>query len=160
MKQTVSVDLLQPGVFISIDEVRWLDHPFLLNRFRLSSEEQIKVLRSLGLKTVAWDPAHSTAQPLPEKNSHEGEEVDFSSAVLHSMLDAKRERTERSAPAARRPGPLRTLVRAGSERHRRNSARSRRARPNESCGRAKSTVEAVWSITCSMPKAWPCIWST
>jgi HD-GYP domain-containing protein (c-di-GMP phosphodiesterase class II) len=139
MKQTVSVDLLQPGVFISIDEVRWLDHPFLLNRFRLSSEEQIKVLRSLGLKTVAWDPARSTAQPLPEKSSREGDEVDFSSAVLHSMLDAKRERTDRVRQ--QREGLARC------ERLFEQEAtgigeilRDLGARPNESCGRAKSTV--------------------
>ena len=95
MKHTVSVDRLQPGVFISLGELRWLDHPFLLNRFLLSSQEQIKVLRSLGLKTVEWDPERSTARPLPETTEPPPEEVDFSSSVLNSMLDAKRSRTER-----------------------------------------------------------------
>ena len=66
MKQTVSVDRLQPGVFISLSEMGWLDHPFLLNRFRIADQEQIKVLRRLGLKEVEWDPARSNAQPLPE----------------------------------------------------------------------------------------------
>ena len=66
MKQTVSVDRLQPGVFISLSEMGWLDHPFLLNRFRIADQEQIKVLRRLGLKEVEWDPARSTAQPLPD----------------------------------------------------------------------------------------------
>ncbi|HEX6734266.1 MAG TPA: DUF3391 domain-containing protein [Azonexus sp.] len=96
MKHTVSVDCLQPGVFISLGDMRWLDHPFLLNRFRLSSEEQIKVLRGLGLKTVEWDPERSTARPLPEKAGPAAEEeIDFSSSVLDSMLDIKRSRTER-----------------------------------------------------------------
>jgi HD-GYP domain-containing protein (c-di-GMP phosphodiesterase class II) len=95
MKHTVSVDRLQPGVFISLGELRWLDHPFLLNRFLLSSQEQIKVLRSLGLTTVEWDPERSTVRPLPETTTPAVEEVDFSSSVLDSMLDAKRERTQR-----------------------------------------------------------------
>ena len=95
MKHTVSVDRLQPGVFISLGELRWLDHPFLLNRFLLSSPEQIKVLRSLGLKTVEWDPERSTVRPLPETTEPTPDEVDFSSSVLDSMLDAKRERTQR-----------------------------------------------------------------
>ncbi|KAB2923026.1 MAG: DUF3391 domain-containing protein [Dechloromonas sp.] len=95
MKHTVSVDRLQPGVFISLGELRWLDHPFLLNRFLLANEEQIKVLRSLGLKTVEWDPERSTVRPLPEADEQTAaEEFDFSSSVLDSMLDAKRSRTE------------------------------------------------------------------
>ncbi|MBP8022747.1 MAG: DUF3391 domain-containing protein, partial [Azonexus sp.] len=94
MKHLVSVDRLQPGVFISITSVRWLDHPFLLNRFRLADHEQIRVLRSLGVKEVEWDPARSSAQPLPEAQSVEAEE-DFSATAMASMLDSKRERTER-----------------------------------------------------------------
>jgi len=85
---------LQPGVFISLGELRWLDHPFLLNRFRLDNEEQIRVLRGLGLDAVEWDPERSTAQPLPEAQAAEAE-VDFSSAALDSMFDAKRTRSER-----------------------------------------------------------------
>ena len=94
MKHLVSVDRLQPGVFISITSVRWLDHPFLLNRFRLADHEQIRVLRSLGVKEVEWDPARSSAQPLPEAQPVEAEE-DFSATAMASMLDSKRERTER-----------------------------------------------------------------
>jgi HD-GYP domain-containing protein (c-di-GMP phosphodiesterase class II) len=94
MKHLVSVDRLQPGVFISITSVRWLDHPFLLNRFRLTDHEQIKVLRSLGLQEVEWDPARSSAQPLPESLPADDEE-DFSVTAMASMLDSKRQRTEK-----------------------------------------------------------------
>jgi len=140
MKQTVAVDRLQPGIFISLGDLGWLDHPFLLNRFRLANEEQIKVLRSLGLKTVEWDPARSTVQPLPEAaESAVDEEVDFSSSVLDSMLDAKRSRTERVR--AQREGLARC------ERLFEQEAtgvgdilRDLAARPNESYGKAKSAV--------------------
>jgi len=139
MKHTVAVDRLQPGIFISIGELGWLDHPFLLNRFRLANDEQIKVLRSLGLKEVEWDPARSTAQPLPEAVGREDEEVDFSSAVLDSMLDAKRDRSERVRQ--QREGLARC------ERLFEQEAtgvgeilRDLGSRPNEACGRAKSAV--------------------
>ncbi|KXB30254.1 phosphohydrolase [Dechloromonas denitrificans] len=140
MKHKLSVDRLQPGIFISISELGWLDHPFLLNRFRLADEEQIKVLRSLGLKEVEWDPARSTVQPLPETTDREAEEeIDFSSTVLTSMLDAKRERSARVRQ--QREGLAR------SERLFEQEAtgigeilRDLGARPAESYGRAKSAV--------------------
>lgn len=140
MKHRLSVDRLQPGIFISISELGWLDHPFLLNRFRLADEEQIKVLRSLGLKEVEWDPARSTTQPLPEVSGREAEEeIDFSSTVLNSMLDAKRERSARVRQ--QREGLAR------SERLFEQEAtgigeilRDLGACPTESYGRAKSAV--------------------
>ncbi|WP_415033203.1 HD-GYP domain-containing protein [Azonexus sp.] len=92
--ERISVDRLQPGVFISITQVSWLDHPFLLNRFRLDDEEQIKILRSLGIREIDWDPARSSAQPLPEAAAHE-DETDFSATAMHAMLDGKRERTQK-----------------------------------------------------------------
>lgn len=138
MKPKVSVDRLQPGVFISLDELRWLDHPFLRNRFRLSNEEQIRVLRSLGLEMVEWDPERSTAQPLPEASAAEGE-VDFSASVIDSMLDIKRSRTERVR--AQREGLARC------ERLFEQEAtgigeilRDLGSRPNEAYGRAKGAV--------------------
>lgn len=90
---SVPVDRLQPGVFISLSSLGWLDHPFLLSRFRLSGPDQIRILREMGLKTVEWDPARSTAQPLSEPVVA-APEVDFGGNALQSMLDLKRQRTE------------------------------------------------------------------
>lgn len=59
----VGVDQLQVGMFVSLD-LPWLDHPFLVNSFRISSPEQLKTLRELGLGKVAYDPSRSTAEPL------------------------------------------------------------------------------------------------
>lgn len=138
MKHTVTVDRLQPGVFISITGLGWLDHPFLLNRFRLDSNEQIKVLRSLGLKEVEWDPARSTAQPLPVAQESPPEE-DFSATVLASMLDSKRDRTEKVR--AQREGLARRERLYEQEAvgvH--DILRDLSSRPAESYNRAKSTV--------------------
>ena len=89
---TVSIDRLQPGVFISLENIRWLDHPFLLNRFRIADAKQIQVLREMGLKTIEWDPGRSTIAPLPESTPRE-EEIDFGADALKTMLSDKRGRT-------------------------------------------------------------------
>jgi len=145
MKHTVPVDCLQPGVFISLGELRWLDHPFLLNRFRLASAEQIKVLRGLGLKTVEWDPERSTVQPLPEASASADaseEEADFSASVLDSMLDAKRSRSERVR--AQREGLARCERLFEQEASGIGEIlRDLGARPNEACTRARSAVNRL-----------------
>ncbi len=138
MKHTVSVDRLQPGVFISISGVGWLDHPFLLNRFRLANAEQIRVLRSLGLKEIEWDPARSTAQPLPEAQEREPEE-DFSAAVIATMLNTKRDRTERvreQREGLARCERLYEQEATGVQ----DILRDLGSRPAESFGRARATV--------------------
>lgn len=93
----ISVDRLQPGVFISLASLGWMGHPFLLNRFCLSSGAQIQALREMGISEVEWDPARSTAQPLPEQSSAEGQlrEEDFGTSALAEMQDEKRQRLER-----------------------------------------------------------------
>lgn len=90
----ISVDRLQPGIFISLESIGWLEHPFLLNRFRISDEKQIQALRRLGLKSVEWDPERSTARPLLD--AHTPDEMDdFTSGALNALLDNKRDRVQR-----------------------------------------------------------------
>lgn len=94
--QRVSINRLQPGLFISLSHVGWVRHPFLLNEFRISSEKQIQVLKEMGLEDVPWDPQRSTTVPLPEvARSAAPEEVDFGAAALAGMLDEKKVRRER-----------------------------------------------------------------
>lgn len=95
--QKLSIDRLQPGIFISLAAVGWMRHPFLLNEFRLSNSRQIQALRELGLDSIDWDPARSSVQPLPETDAEaDGDDVqeDFGSAALAGMLDEKRARLE------------------------------------------------------------------
>ena len=137
MKHTVSVDRLQPGVFVSLGGLSWLDHPFLLNRFRLTDHDQIKVLRSLGVKEIEWDPTRSTAQPLPEAAPEV--EVDFTAAALGSMLDVKRQRSEKVR--VQREG----LARCERLFEQETVCMSEilgdlGSRPNESFGKARTTV--------------------
>ena len=139
MKQFISVDRLQPGIFISISQLGWLEHPFLLNRFCITDVEQIKVLRSLGLKEIEWDPVRSKVEPLPEKTEESEPEEDFSAGVLASMLDSKRDRTEKVR--AQREGLARCERLYEQESTGVNEIlRDLHSRPLESFNRAKSTI--------------------
>ena len=65
----IDVAQLKLGMFIHLD-LGWMAHPFPLSSFKLSSEDQLAVLRRLGLKQVRWSPGKSDLQmeasPLPE----------------------------------------------------------------------------------------------
>lgn len=91
---TIAIDQLQPGIFISLENIGWMEHPFLLNHFRITSEQQIGALRRMGLAEVSWDPAKSTAQPLLKQAAHE-EEIDFGAGALNALMSSKRNRVER-----------------------------------------------------------------
>jgi HD-GYP domain-containing protein (c-di-GMP phosphodiesterase class II) len=58
MSATIGVDELRVGMFIHLD-LKWWAHPFALSSFRLSSDEQIAVIKGLGLKEVRWSPEKS-----------------------------------------------------------------------------------------------------
>jgi HD-GYP domain-containing protein (c-di-GMP phosphodiesterase class II) len=60
----IQVATLRPGMHVSLAE-RWLDHPFLLNEFTLESEEQIDLIRALGMVDILWCAEHSDQAPLP-----------------------------------------------------------------------------------------------
>ncbi len=49
-------------MFIQLD-LGWVNHPFPMSSFRLSSPDQIRVLREIGLKAVRYVPAKSTQVP-------------------------------------------------------------------------------------------------
>ena len=96
---SIDVDRLRPGVFISLRAYGWMQHPFLLSQFCLSSDKQIQALREMGIKQVEWDPARSTAQPLPEAGagaSPPPPEEDFGTAALNAMQEEKRQRVDQA----------------------------------------------------------------
>ena len=62
-EQRIGIDQVKVGLYIHLDT--WMDHPFLFNSFKIRSEKQIQVLRSLGLKDVLYVAAKSDGAPLP-----------------------------------------------------------------------------------------------
>ena len=51
--QLVDMDQLQVGLYIHLD-MKWFDHPFPFSHFKIKNEDQIRVLRSLGLKSMRY----------------------------------------------------------------------------------------------------------
>jgi putative nucleotidyltransferase with HDIG domain len=60
----ISVDQLQPGIFVCLD-LGWMEHPFSVSSFKIKSMEQIKTIKGLHLTKVRYDPAKSDTRPLP-----------------------------------------------------------------------------------------------
>jgi HD-GYP domain-containing protein (c-di-GMP phosphodiesterase class II) len=64
MNNTVDMHELRIGMFVHLD-LGWMSHPFPLSSFRITSEEQIATIRSLGLQTLRWVPEKSELTPAP-----------------------------------------------------------------------------------------------
>ena len=58
------MDQLQIGLYVHID-LKWFEHPFAFSHFKIKSEEQIRIIRTLGLKTVRFSPELSEGSPPP-----------------------------------------------------------------------------------------------
>ena len=57
----IAVSQLKVGMFVHLD-LGWMSHPFPLSSFKLASEEQLLILRRLGLNQVRWSPGKSDLQ--------------------------------------------------------------------------------------------------
>ncbi len=83
----MTVDRLQPGIHIRLP-VKWNQHPFLFNSFKIKSQEQIQLIKRLGIQYVYVNPAQSDTQPLPvdsaqpEISEEEGVQVDSEAQKL------------------------------------------------------------------------------
>ena len=118
----VGVDQLRPGVFIRLERSGWFSHPFLFNSFKLRDEEQIRLLRQLGITEVICVPDKSdrlpgrpapprsprnSAQPAPGETRGATDAADAEreqGARLERLWDLKRERTRRLLDKKRRIG--------------------------------------------------------
>lgn len=97
----ISVDQLRPGVFIRLENTNWFDHPFLFNKFKIKDEEQIALLRSLGVKELFCIPEKSDVLPLRPADKREPQAVDtiekkpLSQEVIDHLWEVKKQRTLR-----------------------------------------------------------------
>jgi putative nucleotidyltransferase with HDIG domain len=97
----VTVDQLREGVFIRLN-LKWYDHPFLFNSFKITSAEQIGTLRELGISKVICIPEKSDVLPLPhqEMPSSEGKPKEEpipapQSSNAKKLWEMKKEQIER-----------------------------------------------------------------
>lgn len=91
----VDVRQLKVGMFVHLD-VGWMGHPFALNSFKLTSDEQIATIRSLGVDRIRWDPARSDPGVLaalqPEAVADAAHPESEAGAVLSSQQEEARRR--------------------------------------------------------------------
>jgi len=80
----VSVSNLKVGMYVMLD-LGWLRHPFLKNRFVISSEADIEKLRGLGVRTVQVDPERSIFESEPSRREEPQEEP---KEVVHAAAEA------------------------------------------------------------------------
>jgi putative nucleotidyltransferase with HDIG domain len=64
-KHYVPIDQLRLGLYVHLD-LKWFEHPFAFSHFKIKSEDQIKIIRGLGVKTVRIDPELSDAAAPPQ----------------------------------------------------------------------------------------------
>ena len=62
--KTISVDQLCIGLYVLLD-VGWLEHSFSRNSFRIKNTDQIKSIKSLGIKTIRIESTLCESKPLP-----------------------------------------------------------------------------------------------
>jgi HD-GYP domain-containing protein (c-di-GMP phosphodiesterase class II) len=66
MTTPIHASALRIGMFVHLN-VGWMSHPFPLSSFKLTSNEQIETIRSLGLTRLTWSPERSDVeQPVAE----------------------------------------------------------------------------------------------
>ena len=87
----VSVDQLQIGMYVYID-LKWFQHPFAFNNFKIKDDDQIATIRGLGLKRVRFDAARSESKPKPREAEKAADAATSEETVPkeHPALAAKR----------------------------------------------------------------------
>ncbi len=63
IEQRIAIEQLRIGLYIRLDG--WMEHPFMFSSFKIRTEKQLNVLRSLGLKDVIYLRDKSDLPPLP-----------------------------------------------------------------------------------------------
>ena len=58
MTHPIEASALRIGMFVHLN-VGWMSHPFPLSSFRISSDEQIGIIRSLRIRELRWSAEQS-----------------------------------------------------------------------------------------------------
>lgn len=88
-------------MYVQLD-LGWMDHPFPWSRFKIRSEEEVRVLRDLGVKTVRYCLNRSDTEPLAaDVPPPEAEAVEVPPELRAEMAAAIEEKRRRSEYLAR-----------------------------------------------------------
>lgn len=85
---------LRIGLYVRL-QLDWLEHPFNFNQFKITKQDQIDTLRSLGLEKILIDMKRSDCEPLPPPPEGMAAEVSEPRTNQDAAIVAKRVRIER-----------------------------------------------------------------
>ncbi|NMM27635.1 MAG: DUF3391 domain-containing protein [Glaciimonas sp.] len=102
----ITMDQLRVGLYIHLD-LKWFEHPFAFNHFKIKNEQQIKTIRSLGLKAVRCNPTLSEVPLPPQRRPQdtpqqaaliaEPEDISLSPALAAKYVMMERIQQQRTA---------------------------------------------------------------
>lgn len=92
----ITVDRIQPGLHIRLP-LKWNEHPFLFNSFKIKDQEQVDMIRHLGVKYVYLNVSQSDTQPLPANQtaSHDESQSDKLDVETQKLWSEKQKRIEK-----------------------------------------------------------------
>ncbi|MHA7230144.1 HD-GYP domain-containing protein [Vibrio campbellii] len=138
----LTVDRIQPGLHIRLP-LKWNYHPFLLNSFKIKDQEQVEMIRHLGVKFVYFNPDQSDASPLPANQPQaEVKQVHALDLEAQKLWQEKQKRIEKLSAYRRR------VIQCEKE-FERSLARMRsvmtkiRNRPADAVGEAKQLIDDI-----------------
>lgn len=137
----ISVDRIQPGLHIKIP-LKWNEHPFLFNVFKVKSDQQVQVIKQLGCKYVYVTPELSDTLPLPVQEAS-SKPIDESAKMESDMLwQEKQKRIEELSAYRRKVSRCekefdRSLARI------RNLMTKLRSRPEQAAKEAQQLVDDI-----------------
>lgn len=138
----LTVDRIQPGLHIRLP-LKWNDHPFLLNSFKIKDQEQVEMIRHLGVKFVYFNPEQSDAPPLPANQPQaEVKKDDALDLEAQKLWQEKQKRIEKLSAYRR------CVIQCEKE-FERSLARMRsvmtkiRNRPADAVGEAKQLIDDI-----------------
>lgn len=156
-KTWVTMDQLAIGLYVYLD-LKWFEHPFAFNNFKIKDAEQIAIIRSLGLTKVRYDPARGDRSPPPAEKiektaaTESVAEVPAAQPMLseHPALAAKRaliEKIKRQRAASARIETA--FVDTAKTIH--NIERNLLAKPEETVAQAHQLVAGIADSILSAP---------
>jgi HD-GYP domain-containing protein (c-di-GMP phosphodiesterase class II) len=99
MKKTdgpkINLSDLRLGLYVHLD-LGWMDHPFPLGSFKITSQQQIDTIRTLGLQKIRYSPEKS--DPAPEASG--SPQVSQAAQTAHAAQAAQAAQVSQGLPTA------------------------------------------------------------
>jgi putative nucleotidyltransferase with HDIG domain len=136
----IDVADLHIGLYVYLD-LGWMQHPFALNNFKITAQDQIDTILKLGINRIRWSPEKSDPDP---------------AAVPAISPPEEREKVDAGRTAAR-PVPARETARDAAQREQRRSLLSSQRENLEVCERHFASASRAYRQAVEAVRVQPAI---